>query len=45
MMGENDSDETFTVLCQSWKVRFFDGKGIKITLFNPNGDPLEGIIV
>ena len=45
MMGENDSDETFTALRQSWKVRYFDGNGIKITVLNPNEDLFKKIIV
>ena len=45
MIGENDSDETFAALCQTWKVRYFDGNGIKITLLNPNEDLFKEIIV
>ena len=45
MMGEKDSDESFPVLCQSWKMRYFDGNGIKITLLNPNEDIFREIIV
>ena len=44
-MGENDSDETLTVLCLSWKVRYFDGNGIKITLLHSNEDLFKEIIV
>ena len=43
MMGEKDSDETFTVLCKCWKVRYFYGNIIKITLLNPNEDPFKEI--
>ena len=32
MLHEKDSDESFTVLCQSWMVRYFDGNCIKISL-------------
>ena len=45
MMGENNSDETFTVLCQSWRGRYFDGNGIKITLLNPNEDLIKEILL
>ena len=38
MMTEKDSDESFTIRCQSWKMRYFDGNGIKINLLNQDED-------
>ena len=45
LMGEKESNESFTVLCQSWKVSYFDDIGIKISLLNPDEDLFRKIIV
>ena len=45
MICEKDLDESFTVPCQSWKVRCFYGNSIKITSLNPNEDLFREIIV
>ena len=38
IISEKDSDESFTGFCHSWRVSYFDGNSIKITLLNPNED-------
>ena len=45
MISEKDSDESFTVLCYSWNMRYFDDNGIKVLLINPNEDLFREIIV
>ena len=44
MMDEKELDESFTFLWQSWKVRYYVGNGVKITLLNPDEDLLREII-
>ena len=41
---EKDSDESFAVLCNSQKLRYFDGNSIKITLLKPNDNHFREII-
>ena len=45
MIGEKDSVESFTGLCHSLNVRYFDGNCVKITLLHPDEDLFRRSIV
>ena len=45
LMGENESDKSFTILCQNWKGGYFDGNSFKIISVNPDENLFKEIIV